>query len=265
MNVFLREMKANRKSLIIWSVGMFLLIASSMGKYAGMSGSGQSINDLMTQMPKALQAIWGVGIFDLTTASGYYGILFIYLALMATIHAVMLGANIISKEERDKTTEFLFVKPVSRSKIITAKLLAALTNIMIFNIVTLSSSILLVNKYANGEEVSGDIALLMVGLFALQLIFLSIGSSIAALSKNPKNAASLSTGILLITFILSIIIELNEKLVNLKYLTPFKYYEAKELLLGEGFDIVYVTLSAVIITALFSATYAYYKKRDLNV
>ena len=44
---------------------------------------------------------------------------------MATVHAAMLGADIISKEERDKTAEFLFVKPISRNKIIISKLLGS--------------------------------------------------------------------------------------------------------------------------------------------
>ena len=60
---------------------------------------------------------------------------------MATIHAAMLGATIIAKEERDKTSEFLFAKPVLRSTIITAKLLAAFVNIVVFNLITFISLI----------------------------------------------------------------------------------------------------------------------------
>ena len=265
MNVFIREMIANRKSLITWSIAMVLLIASGMTEYTGLSASGESVNDLMTQMPKSIQAMMGVGTFDLSTASGYYGILFIYLALMATIHAVMLGANIIAKEERDKTAEFLFVKPASRTRIITAKLTTALANILIFNIVTLVSSILLVQKYGKGEEVSGDIAILMIGLFILQLMFMFLGTAIASVSKNPNRATSLATATLLLTFMLSVVIDINEKLAGLKYLTPFKYYEAKDLMFGEGFDTIYVTLSMIIITAFCAITYTAYKKRDLNV
>lgn len=265
MNIFLREMKANRKALIVWCIGMFLLIASSMAKFAGLSASGQSINDLIAKMPTSLKALYGVGTFDISTASGYYGLLFLYLVLIATIHAAMLGANIISKEERDKTAEFLFVKPVSRNKIITSKIVAALLNLLIFNIVTLISSIVMVGKYSKGEDVNGDILILMVGLFVLQLIFLFIGSGIAALTKKPKTAGSLATGILLLTFILSIIIDINEKLESLKYLTPFKYYEAKHLMFGSGFDAVYVILSGIIIVLTLLATYVFYKKKDLNI
>lgn len=265
MNLFRREMKANRKSLLIWSIGVFLMIASSMGKYAGLSASGQSINDLLAQMPKSLKAILGMGTFDLSTATGYYGVLFIYLLLMASVHAVMLGANIISKEERDKTAEFLFVKPVSRNKIITSKILASLVNLVIFNLVTLVSSIFLVQKYSKGEAVIGDITMLMVGMFISQLIFFFIGTAIAAISRNPKAPASLSAGILLLTFILSIAIDINSRIENLKYITPFKYYDAKNLLVEGGFDVVYVILSAVIIAVLCSATYLCYKNRDLKV
>lgn len=265
MNVFKREMKANRKALIIWCIGVFLMVVSGMGKYAGLSASGQSINDLMAQMPQSLKSIMGMGTFDLATATGYYGMLFFYLAMMTTIHASMLGANIIAKEERDKTAEFLFVKPISRSKIITSKLLASLVNLLILNIVTLVSSILMVQRYSKGDAVSGDIIKLMVGMFILQLIFLFIGTAIAAIGKHPKTAPSLATGILLLTFILSIAIDMNSRIDNLKYFTPFKYFDAKNLMYARGFEPVYVILSIVMIAVLFWATYVFYRSRDLNV
>jgi len=265
MNVFIREMKANRRSLIIWCIGVFMLIASSMGKYAGLSTSGQSINDLMAQMPESLKVVMGMGTFDLSTVIGYYGVLFIYLAVMATIHAAMLGANIISKEERDKTAEFLFLKPISRGSIISAKLLASFGNIVIFNLVTLISSILMVQKYNKGEAVFGPLTKLMVGMFILQLIFLFIGTAVAAINKNPKTAAAISTGILLITFILSIAIDMSSSIEMLRYLTPFKYFDAKNLVYHQGFESIYLIISGLIIGVLFGATYIFYEKRDLNV
>ncbi len=265
MNVCLREMKAHRKSLIIWSIGVVFLIVSGMGKYAGLSSSGESMNELMAEMPRSLQAIMGTGALDLSTASGYYGVLFLYLMLMATIHAVMLGAHIISKEERDKTAEFLFVKPISRGQIISAKLVAALLNIVIINAVAWISSLLIVGSYSKGESVSGDISITMIGMFILQLLFLVIGTAIAAISKKPKKAASLATGILLITFILSILIDLNDKLDNLRYLTPFKYYEAKNVMYGGGLDVVFTLMSLIMVVALTYGTYLFYRRRDLNV
>jgi ABC-2 type transport system permease protein len=105
----------------------------------------------------------------------------------------------------------------------------------------------------------------MLGMFILQLIFLLIGTAIAAVSKHPKTAPTLATGILLLTFMLSIAIDLNSRIENLKYFTPFKYFDAKNLMLVRGFEPVYVILSAGIIAVLFWVTYVFYKSRDLNV
>lgn len=265
MNLFWREMKANRKSLIIWSIGVIMMVASGMSKYGTLNGDVQSMNDLIEQMPKALQAIMGAGSFDLSTAMGYYGLLFLYLVMMATIHAVMLGANIIAKEERDKTVEFLIVKPISRTQVVTSKLTASVVNLIIFNLVTFASSIGMVQYYSDGDEIFRDISVLMLGMFILQLLFLAIGSAIAAVKKKSKAAASISTAVLLLTFILSVAIDLNENLEGLKYFTPFKYYEAKHIIGGGGFDAVFVVISVLLIAGLSAVTFSFYKKKDLNI
>lgn len=265
MNIFIREMKAHRKSLISWSIGMLFMIIGGMGKFSSYSGSGQSITELIDKMPKTLKAILGFGNFDVAKASGFYGMLFLYLLIMVTIHAVMLGANIISKEERDKTTEFLMVKPVSRTSIITSKLLAALANVLILNLVTLVLSISIVSNYSKGEAIVGGILILMVGMFILQLMFLFIGTGIASISKNPKISASIATTVLLVTFLISVVIDMNSKLEGLKYITPFKYYNPEYLMYGEGLEPIFVVLSLVIITSMVCVTYVFYKKRDLKV
>lgn len=265
MNIFLREMKAYRKSLLFWSIGVIFLIASGMSKYGGLASSSESMNDLMASMPQSLQAIMGTGSLDMSKAIGYFGVLYLYLLLMTAVHAAMLGANMISKEERDKTAEFLFVKPVSRNKIISLKLLAAAVNLVIFLTIAWVTSYYMVAYYSEGESVGVDIANSMTAMFILQLLFLVIGSSIAAISKKPKKSVAIATGILLVTYIMSIAIDLNEKIEVMKYLTPFKYFEAKTVLTGEGLDVVFILLSLFLIAALTLVTFGTYKKRDLNV
>jgi ABC-2 type transport system permease protein len=265
MNIFIREMRAHRKSLILWCIGMLLMITSGMGKYYYYAESGQSMKELIAKIPKVLRAMLGFGNFDVTKASGFYGMLFLYLAIMAAIHAVMLGSNIIAKEERDKTTEFLMVRPVSRTKIITEKLLAALVNVVVLNIITLVLSLTIVGKYSRGESVAGDIQILMAGMFILQVIFLFIGTGIAAVSKNPKGAVSISTTVLLVTFIISIVIDMNKNLEVLKYITPFRYFNAEDLMYGGGIKPVFLILSFLIISVSAYVTYVFYKNRDLKV
>lgn len=249
----------------MWCIGIFIMITAGMGKYAGLSVSAPSMNELMSQMPKALQHIMGLETLDISTAQGYYGVLFIYLALLASIHASMLGANIIAKEERDHTAEFLLVKPISRHKIMESKLAAAFANIIILNLITFTISVFVVQNYNKDEQVIGDIGMLMIGMFILQMIFLLIGTTAAVISKNSNKAVSMSAGILLSTFVLSVAIDLSDRIAMLKYLTPFKYFDAKELLTEGGFSTIYIVLSIGLIGGLYGATFVYYKKKDFEI
>lgn len=263
MNIFLRELKANRKALIIWSVCMFLLVLSGMGKYTAYS-SGQS-NDVFAKMPYSIKALLGIGSFDVTTMKGYFAMLFLYIELTAAVHAVLLGAGIIAKEERDKTTEFLMIKPVSRTTIITSKLLAALVNIFILNIVSLVSSIVMVAAYNKGNDISSEIEMFILSMFIVQLIFLSIGTALASFIRNPKSSGSLSVGILLVSFVISKITDLTDKLNVLNILSPFKYFSYENMAAGNGLNIGIVILSLLLVAAFSASTYFFYQKRDLNV
>ncbi|MRH43678.1 ABC transporter permease subunit [Aquibacillus halophilus] len=266
MNIVNRELKAHRKSLVIWSFGIIAIIASGMSKYAGMESSGQSINKLMGDMPKIMQAIMGTGSLDLTTPLGFYGVLYLYLVIMLTIHAAMLGATIVAKEERDKTVEFLIAKPITRTYIITSKLIASIIQILVLNIISLIFSIIFVARYSDMDVILQDIVILTSGLLLLQFIFLTVGSGIAAASKKqPKSAPTIAAAILLFTFLLSIGVDMNENLGALKFFTPFKYVVADKILNGHGIDPISIVLSFVIIIGMLAVTYIFYNKKDLHV
>jgi ABC-2 type transport system permease protein len=265
MNVFSREIKANLKSLIFWSVGVLAVIAGGMGKYAGFESSGQDVGAMFSQFPKELLAMFGIGNLDLSTAGGFYGVIYIYLLIMAGIHAAMLGANILAKEERDKTSEFLFVKPISRRGIITAKVLAGLVNVLLFNILSLLMSLGVVAKTAPKEDLNGDILMLMAGMLFFQLIFLFIGTAMAALSLKPRAAAKGAAGLLLGTYLIYALIQVSGKLDWLKYLSPFKYFEAEIIMASKSLDMIFIGLSLVIIGICLIMTYVRYQQKDLNV
>lgn len=265
MNIFLRELIAYRKGILFWSLGMIALVGSGMAKYAGYQSTGQSINTILAQFPKSVQVIFGISGFDLTRASGFYGVLFLYIALMATIHAVLLGTDIISKEERDRTTEFLFVKPISRATILTSKLAGGFVNLVILNLATLFSSIYFVGIFNKSASVTPDILILISGLLILQLLFFMIGAAIAATSPKPKASSSTAASVLLLTFILSMFISINSKLDNLKYFTPFKYFDAHTLMEQGQLDPIYVLISIVVIVGLLFTAYRSYARRDLEV
>lgn len=244
---------------------MVFLIYVGMLKYKGFAGAGQSVADLFDQMPSAIKSILGLGELDVTTMVGYYAVFYLYFMLLAGAHAVMLGAIIISKEERDKTGDFLFSRPVRRAQIVTSKLIAALVNILVLNITTLFASLFFVNIFNEGEPITAIIVRLMAALFILQLLFAVIGTGIASASHNIKRATSLSAAILLTTFIISTAIDLYDKIAFLKFITPFQYFPAAEIITTGGYAPGYLILSFLIILSLVVITYRFTEKRDIHI
>jgi ABC-2 type transport system permease protein len=157
-----------------------------MQKYDALVASGSDeFMKMMEALPKGLQAVFGLNTLDITSIIGYYGILYLYLILIVSIHAAMIGSNIINKEEKDKTAEFLMAKPVSRDYIVTYKLLASLVNIIILNLVSLISSLVILNVVNPNYEII-DILILHMGMFLTQGLFLIIGMGFALITKTPK-------------------------------------------------------------------------------
>lgn len=265
MNVFRRELKAHRWALLFWCIGIVAMVSSGMAKYSAYEAAGQSMEQIIAQIPEAVRAVFGFGDFDLTTAAGFYGVLFLYLAVMAGVHAALLGSTLISKEERDRTSEFLYAKPASRNRILTAKLLAGLFNLVVFNLATLASSFYFVDYYNKDEPFDSTMLVLMAGLFFLQSIFFSIGALVAGSARKPRSAASRATSVMFLAFLVSFMINLNEDLDFLRYFTPFKYFDAATLMAEGRLDPGYVALSVAIVVAAVFGAYRFYSARDLTV
>ena len=185
--------------------------------------------------------------FNLTTLSGFYGIMFIYFGLMGAIAAAMWGSDIISKEERDKTVEFSLVLPVSRSRVVTAKALAALVNCIAFVLITWAVSLVAVRSYNPDQAFYDFLALEMQAMFVIELIFLAIGLLLGCAMKQYKRSGSTAVAIILATYFMSIISSMQENLDFLKYFTPFKYFDAGELFRTRPDGRHYLLLSAAII------------------
>lgn len=264
MNIFVRELKSNLRSLIIWSVIVVLFVTIGISKFSAYYENPEMLA-LLDSMPPALLEAFSFGAFNLTTITGFYGVMFTYFALMLSIAAAMWGSDIISKEERDKTVEFSLTLPVTRSRLVTAKALAALVNCIVLLLVTLAASLVSAAQYQPDSEFFGFLRLCMVALFIMQLIFLAIGIFLGCAMKRYKRASAVAVALLLGTYFLSVLSGLNKNLNFLKYLTPFKYFDPSLLLRDSHLDLLYVGLSLAIIVASMIGAYLTYSRRDLYI
>jgi ABC-2 type transport system permease protein len=264
MNIFVRELKANLRSLIIWGVILILFVMVGVSKFSAYADNPEMLA-VLDAMPAALLSAFNLKAFNLTTVTGFLGVLFAYYALLLSIAAAMWGSDIISKEERDKTVEFSLTLPVTRSRLVTAKALAALVNCIGLLLITWGASLVSAAQYQPDSEFYAFLRLCMLALFIMQLIFLSIGLFLGCAMKQYKRASSVAVSMLLGTYFLSIITSLNQDLDFLKYFSPFKYFDPVSMLHESRIDLIFIVLSLVIILASMVGAYLTYARRDLYI
>ena len=264
MNILLRELKANLRSLIIWGVIVILFVVVAVSKFSAYYNNPEMLA-ILDSMPPALLAAFNFEAFNLTTVSGFFGGMFTYFALLLSIAAAMWGSDIISKEERDKTVEFALTLPVTRSRVVTGKALAALINCVALLLITWAASLVSAAQYKPDGAFYRFLALCMLALFLMQLIFLAIGLFLGCAMKQYRRASSVAVSLLLGTYFLSVLSGLHKNLEFLKYFSPFKYFDASMLLRESRFDGVFVALSLAIVLASMAGAYLTYTRRDLYI
>jgi ABC-2 type transport system permease protein len=264
VNIFIHELKSNLKSLLIWGVIVVVLIVMAVSKFSAFAGDPELLGMLDSMPPGLLEAL-NMRAFNLTTLSGFYGVMFIYFGLMGAIAAAMWGSGIISKEERDKTVEFSLVLPVTRGRVVTAKALAALVNCGAFVLITWAGSLVAVRSYNPDQAFYSFLALEMQAMLAIELIFLAVGLLLGCAMKQYKLSGSIAVGIILVTYFVSIASVMQENLDFLKYFTPFRYFDAGDLFRNGRMDGTYLVLSAAIIVVCVVGAYFTYGRRDLYI
>jgi len=265
MNLLARELKCNLKSLIIWCLAMSFLIYAGMIKYSAFAKTGEAINSFMSSIPDTMRSVFGITTnMDLTSVGVFYSIFFLYFLLLASVHSAMLGALILAKEERDKTADFLFVKPLTRKYIISIKILAAFINILAFDVVTYIISIISVANYNTGKSLNYSIFLVVVALFIIQLLFLGLGLLLGAVAKNSKTATSIISAVILGVFVLKVIIDLQDKLKYLEIFSPFEYFKSDIVMFDHQINLPYTVFSFFLVILCTGLTYYFFGKRDLK-
>jgi ABC-2 type transport system permease protein len=264
MNIFLREIRANFKSLLIWSGIVVLFCAVGFSKFSAFYGNPELLA-ILDSMPPALIAAFSMDAFNLTTVTGFFGLMVMYFGLILSIAAAMWGSDIISKEERDRTVEFSLTLPITRSRVITAKLLAAAFNCVLLLLVTWGASYVFSQSYSPDSAYYQFIGISMLALLLMQFIFLALGIFLGCVMKQHKRAGSMAVSILLATYFLSILSELSSKLDFLKYFSPFKFFDAGLMLRESRLETTFVLLDLAVALVLISVGYVAYSKRDLYI
>jgi ABC-2 type transport system permease protein len=231
--------------------------------FPAFSSDAAEFKKILEGYPEALRKAIGLSIDSLTSFLGFYSFTFLYIMLCGAMQAMNLGTSIISKEVREKTADFLLTKPVTRTKIMTSKLLAALASLVITNIVYLIA-VNIMSSIVNTEEYSTKIFfMLSITLFFLQLIFLALGIIISVVMPKIKSVLPISLSTVFGLFFIGAIGATSGD-EALRYISPFKYFDTAYIIKNSSYEASFIITGIVFIILAISASYLIYSKKDVH-
>lgn len=261
MTLVKHELRQGKTSFLIWTASIGFLLAICIFLFPEMKGQMDGVNDVFASMGSFTEA-FGMDRLSFGTLIGFYAVeCGNVLGLGGAFYAAFCAVGILSKEEKDKTAEFLLTHPVSRKRIITEKLIAVLIQITAMNIIIFALSV--GSIAAVGEAIPWEeISLLHLAYYLLQVELAGICFGISAFLR--KGSASVGLGIAAMMYFLNLIANIADVAEFLKYITPFGYCEGADIVSSGGLDITLVAIGAVIGIGGIILAYLKYTKKDIH-
>lgn len=262
MTIFFHEIRRGRAAFVIWTGVIAFMIILCMILYPEMKEQMAGLNNLFANMG-SFTAAFGMNLVSFGEAMGFYAVeCGNILGLGGAFFAALLGISSLAKEEKEHTAEFLLTHPVTRISVIGQKLAAVFMQIIVLNLLITAVSALSFKMI--GESMKTEEFLLLHGAFlVMQLEIAGICFGISAFLKS--SGLGIGLGLAAVMYFLNIIANISSQAEILRYITPFSYADASDIvamcridgkLLGLG--ILYTAV------ALMTGT-IYYAKKDIAV
>ncbi|MDP4178929.1 MAG: ABC transporter permease subunit [Bacillota bacterium] len=263
MNIFLHELKSYRKSTIIWSCSMAAVIIIFLSIFPSLVKDAAEYKKLLQSYPEPVRKAFGLSIDSIFSFLGYYSYVFPYIILCGSIQSMNYGTSVLSKEVRDKTADFLLTKPVTRIQIMTAKILAVLSSLIITNILYLISAIIMALIVKNSTLNYKVFFMITLSGFFVELMFLALGIIISVIVPKIKSVLPISISTVFSFYIVSMFGSvIGDKVI--RYITPFKYYDTAYIIKNSAYESRFIIIEAIFIISVIFAGYKIYVKKDIH-
>ncbi|MDD6332871.1 MAG: ABC transporter permease subunit [Clostridia bacterium] len=261
MTLVKHELRQGKISFLIWTASVGFLLAICIFLFPEMKGQMEGVNDMFSSMGSFTEA-FGMDRLNFGTLIGFYSVeCGNILGLGGAFYASLCTVGILSKEEKDKTAEFLMTHPVSRKRIITEKLIAVLIQITAMNIIIYALAVGCIA--AVGEVIPWkELSLFHLAYYLLQVELAGICFGISAFLR--KGSVGIGLGIAAMMYFLNLIANIADVAEFLKYITPFGYCEGADIVSNGSLDSTLVIIGVVIGIVGIIIAYLKYTKKDIH-
>ena len=259
-----RELKYNFKSFLIWTIALIILFALVFWLYSSFitSENIDNINELMKVFPPEVLKMFNLDITHIDTAFGWMETEgFIFILLITGVYSAMLGGNILTKEEDDKTIEYLHSLPVKRTNIVLAKVLTGLIYVISMILILGIADFICLNILEDFDKKL--FVILSLTPILSNIVIFTLSLYISSYTHKTKKVLPINLALVFISYILVTIAELSEKVKFVKYFSIYTLADTRGVITNSSINIYCLIISIVLTILLISLTLTRYNKKEL--
>jgi ABC-2 type transport system permease protein len=230
-----------------------------------MKNMGDDMAIMMSKLPEGMTKSMGINIDTFNNILGMYNTYYgVYIIVLLSIYTSSTGATIFSKEERNKTAEFLLTKPISRQTIFNTKLLVLFTlALFAFFVQTIVAIIFVI--FLGGEEVQWTVFMTMHshGLMLI-LFFTCLGLLLSMVLKPKTNFMGICVGLVFGSYFLNAVAKASDIINWIGYISPFQYLDFSVSEPGYSLNFGSVAVIFAISLLLLFFSFKIYNKKDIS-
>lgn len=257
-----KEIKSGLKPFLFWTLGLFAFIFAGIVKSSAAMADGQFMTELIHKFPRIVMAAMGMANVDISQFGGFYAVLMQYVSLLMAVYAAHLGNGAVSRERVDKTYEFLFTKPRSRSFILARKLLVGLLFLSLYACLNFVFSLLAVQQLGLSGDYSALFVRFSLALWLTGLVFFALAALFAAGFRAAEHGARAGNLAVLGAYVLAVVYDLVERPGLLRIVTPFRYFLNAELI-ETTVNPLYALLCLLLFGVFLLFAFIRFERRDL--
>lgn len=261
MTLIRHELRQGKIPFLIWTAAIGFLLAVCVFLFPEMKGQMDNVSDMFASMGSFTEA-FGMDRLNFGTLIGFYAVeCGNVLGLGGAFYASLCAVNILSKEEKNRTAEFLLTHPIRRCRLITEKLIAVWIQITAMNLIVYTLSVCSIA--AVGETVPWkELSLIHAAYYLLQIELAGICSGISAFMR--KGSVGVGLGIAAMMYVLNLIANIAESAEFLKYITPFGYCEGADIVKDKALNGAMVAVGMIFCAIGITAAYVKYTGKDIH-
>lgn len=254
------ELKQNYKSLIIWSLSVGIMGMFCICLYSSMTEDMAALSESFSNMG-AFSDAFGMSTLGIGTIAGYFATeVGVVHSLGSSMFAAVTATTILSKEEDGHTGEFLYSLPISRGKVVVAKICSMLIMIIVFTIITVAFYIpgfVYIDAHPEWEL----FVKFMLSQLLMNVEIMFICTMISAFVK--RNMPGTGLGIALLLYAYDLIGRVASEMKDAITIGPFSYCNATEIFAKETIPGTAYIFGTIIIVFTVILTFIKYTKKDL--